>query len=136
MANLFLKLYPAIKWIYIDRNTEEVVKSLQKSNGGMEEWFHHPVDILRRHFLDKKYNGKSKEEYLIHLVEQHRKQAIKFKNDNLYLTTYPGFLDQFATHILPHFNLKYSEQEIEEMKKVLAFNSKSYMKEPYKLDEY
>lgn len=126
MANLFQKLYPSIKWVYIDRNTEEVVKSLLKSEGGMEMWFHHPVDILRRHFLGKDYTGKSKEEYLIHLVEQHRKQANTFKNDNLCSITYPEFLDQFETIILPHFNLKYSKLEINKMKKIITLNSKSY----------
>jgi hypothetical protein len=126
IVNLFQKLYPSTKWIYIDRNTEDVVKSLLKSNGGMESWFHHPVDILRKHFLDKDYNGISKEDYLIHLVEQHRKHAHKFKNNNLLLMTYPEFLEQFDTDILPHFNLKYSKQEINKMKKVMTFNSKSY----------
>lgn len=126
MAKLFHKLYPSIKWFYIDRNTEDVVKSLLKSNGGMEGWFHHPVDILRRHFLDKDYTGKSKEEYLFHLVEQHRKQANTFKNNNLCSITYPEFLDQFETTILPHFNLNYSKEEINKMKKIKAFNSKSY----------
>ncbi|MBL4708369.1 MAG: hypothetical protein JKY48_08040 [Flavobacteriales bacterium] len=131
MANLFQKLYPSIKWIYIDRKTEEVVKSLHKSDGGMEGWFNHPVDVLRRHFLNKDFNGTSKKEYLFDLVEQHRIHANKFKNDNLCLITYPNFLDQFSTIILPHFNLKYSEQEIEEMKHTMAFNSKLYKKEPY-----
>ncbi len=131
LVNLFQKLYPCTKWIYIDRETEDVVNSLKQSNGGMEGWFHHPVDILRKHFLDKNYNGNSKEEYLIHLVEQHRKQANKFKNDNLLAITYPEFLDQFAEKVLPHFNLKYSEQEIKNVKKLMAFNSKSYKNEPY-----
>jgi len=125
MANFFQQLHPSAKWIYIDRKTEEVVKSLKKSDGGMEGWFHHPVDILRRHFLDKDYNGTNKEDYLFHLVEQHRKQANKFKNENLLLINYPEFLNQFTEKILPHFNLKYSEQEIESVKKLMAFNSKS-----------
>lgn len=131
MVGMFQKLYPSTKWIYIDRKTEEVVKSLKRSDGGMEGWFHHPVDILRRHFLGKDYNGNSKEEYLIDLVEQHRKQAHKFKNDKLLFITYPEFLDQFLEKILPHFNLNYSEQEIEDVKTLMAFNSKSSKKELY-----
>lgn len=112
MANLFQKLYPSHKWVYINRNTEEVVKSLEKSNGGMENWFYHPVDVLRRHFLDKDFVGKSKEDYLMHLVEQHRKKAYQFKNDNLCLIDYPDFLNEFETKILPHFNIKFSEKEM------------------------
>jgi len=97
----------------------------------MESWFHHPVYILRRHFLGKNFDCNSKEEFLVRFVEQHRKQANKYKNDNLCLITYPEFIDQFATKVLPHFNLKYSKKEIEKMKRVLAFNSKVYEKELY-----
>jgi hypothetical protein len=131
MANLFQQLYPSVKWIYIDRKTEEVVKSLQKSDGGMESWFHHPTDYLRRYFLDKDFDGKGKEEFLTHLVEQHRKRAYQFKNEHLCCINYPEFLDQLATKILPHFNLNYSEQAIAKMKMALEFNSKSYQEEPY-----
>ena len=35
MADLFQELYPSVKWFYIDRNTTEVVSSLQKSRGEM-----------------------------------------------------------------------------------------------------
>lgn len=131
MANLFQKLYPSIKWIYIDRKTEKVVESLLKSDGGMEGWFHHPVDNLRRHFLREGFELNGKKEYLTHLVQQHRKQADKFKNDNLCFITYPEFLNQFDTKILPHFQLVFSVQEIQAAKKIMAFQSKSWVKKPF-----
>lgn len=129
VAFLFLKLYPSVKWIYIDRKTEEVVKSLQKSDGGMESWFYHPVDIFRRHFMDKDFKGESKEDYLIHLIDQHRDKAAVFKNENQYSTSYPEFLSELETKIIPHFNLKCTQQEIKKMKEMSAFNSKSNKKD-------
>ena len=128
MADLFQELYPSTKCFYIDRNTREVVKSLQQSNGGMQDWFDHPVDILRQHFLGKRRIFNNKEEYLTCLIKQHRKQYVKFKNENLCLITYPNFLDQFETTILAHLNLKYSKQEIKKMKMEMNYYSKSYVK--------
>lgn len=131
MVHLFQKIYPDTPWIYIDRKTEDVVNSLQRSNGSMQNWFHQPTDILRKHFIDQNYKITTQEEYLIHLVEQHRKQAYIHINEQCLSLTYPDFLTQFETSILSHFKLNYSEQEIKIAKDITHFYSKSFEKIPY-----
>lgn len=131
MLPLFQKIYPNTKWIYIDRKTEEVVHSLQRSNGAMQNWFHQPTDILRKHFIHKDYKITTQEAYLFHLVEQHRKQASTYANKQCLSLQYPNFLSQFETTILSHFKLNYSEQEIKIAKDITHFYSKSFEKIPY-----
>ncbi|AGC76076.1 hypothetical protein LX97_00751 [Nonlabens dokdonensis] len=131
MTDLFQELYPSTKSFYIDRNTEEVVASLQKSNGGMQDWFYHPVDCLRKHFVGNDRLFNSKEKFLTCLIENHRKQYLKFKNENLCLITYPDFLEQFDTTILNHLDLNYSAQEINKMKSEMNYYSKSHEKKRF-----
>jgi len=128
LANLFQEIYPTTPWIYIDRETKEVVHSLKNSNGGMEQWWDHPVDILRKYFVDKNHTCNSKEAYLTHMVEQHRKHASIYKNEHCCSLSYPNFLTEFEEKILPHFTLNFSAKEIEAAKKLLLFDSKSFEK--------
>lgn len=131
MLRFFQKIYPTTKWVYIDRKTEEVVNSLQRSNGSMQTWFHQPTDILRKHFIQKNYKVTTQKDYLFHLVEQHRKQANTYANKQCLSLQYPNFLSQFETTILFHFKLNYSEQEIKVAKDITHFYSKSFEKIPY-----
>ncbi|MEP0265418.1 hypothetical protein [Dokdonia sp.] len=131
MIRLFQKIYPSTKWTYIDRNTEDVVASLYKSDGGIQNWFYQPTDILRKHFIERSFTNTSKEKYLTHIVEQHRKQVKIYTNDNLCLLMYPEFIDKFETEILTHFNLQFSELELKDVKELMGFYSKSWEKKPY-----
>ena len=130
MIALFQELYPTTKWIYIDRKTEEVVTSLQKSDGGITQWWDHPVDHLRKHFTGEDYLYSTKEAYLTHMVNQHRTQAQMYSNRNGQKFTYPTFLNEFEK-ICAHFELKLSPQEIEVAQKATAYYSKSIYKKAY-----
>lgn len=132
MANLFQKLYPKVRWLYIDRNTSEVVQSLLKSEGGMESWYYHANDSLRKYFVDNNYSGGNKESYLIHLVEQHRKQAKAFKNEMACFLNYPNFINSFSSQVLPHFGLKVSQEDRIKMENISLFEAKSNIKIPFK----
>ncbi|WP_299767450.1 hypothetical protein [uncultured Dokdonia sp.] len=130
MINLFLELYPTTKWIYLDRKTDEVVASLKKSNGGFAQWWQYPSDFLKRHFTAKGYSYTTKEDYLIHMVEQHRKQAQLHTNSQALHTNYTTLLDDFEK-IMTHFDLNLTSQEIENAKKATAYYSKSVRKIPF-----
>lgn len=130
MIDLFLELYPTTKWIYLDRKTEDVVASLKKSNGGFAQWWQQPTDVLKKYFTAKGYPYTTKEDYLIHMVEQHRKQAQLHTNTQALHTNYNNLLDDFEK-ITTHFDLNLTSQEIENAKKVTAYYSKSASKIPY-----
>ena len=131
MRRLIEKIYPGMKWIYIDRETEEVVQSLMRSYGGMESWWHHPVDQVRKHFIGNNYTCKSKEDYLRRMVQQHRVYAKKYQNKELLSLHYPEFITQFESKILPHFELKFTDQEISHSNEMLTLNAKSMGGEKY-----
>lgn len=130
MTDLFQELYPTTKWVYIDRKTEEVVTSLQKSDGGIAQWWDYPIDHLRKHFTGENYCCTTKEAYLTHVVNQHRKQAEMFTNENSLKLMYPSFLTTFHK-ILYHFKLTLSPQEIKTAQKATAYYSKSIDKKVY-----
>jgi len=130
MIDVFLELYPTTKWIYLDRKTDEVVASLKKSDGGFAQWWQYPTDFLRRYFTGEGYHYTTKEAYLIHMVEQHRKQAQLHTNTQALHTNYTTLLDDFEK-ITAHFDLNLSDQEIENAKKATAYYSKSIHKIPY-----
>jgi hypothetical protein len=130
MIELFMELYPTTRCLYIDRKTEEVVSSLLKSDGGIARWWDHPVDNLRKHFVAKDYRYTTKDDFLTHLVEQHRKQVAIHTNKTVYKITYPTFLHDFEK-ILTHFTLIFSPQEIETAQKATAYYSKTSQKIAY-----
>jgi hypothetical protein len=130
MIDLFLELYPTTKSIYIDRKIEEVVTSLLKSDGGVAQWWDHPVDNLRKYFTGEDYQYTTKGAYLKHMVEQHRKQVAIHTNKTVYKITYPTFLNNFEK-VLTHFELTLSSQEIETAEKATAYYSKSTYKKVY-----
>lgn len=128
---LFQKLYPTVRCIYIDRKTEDVVASLKKSSNGMVNWWDHPVDELRKHFVGQNFKGKTKEEYLTRIIKQHRLYANRYKNKELCFLSYPDFLDEFENKILTHFNLTYSTHEINKSKEVRNYDAKSSTQNVY-----
>ncbi|RAI91997.1 hypothetical protein LV83_01223 [Algoriphagus yeomjeoni] len=127
LIQLFQKLYPSSPWIYIDRETEELVKILTREDGGFIDWWHHPVDILRKHFVESSICV-DQESYLRHMIEGHRKNALAAKNSNALLINYPDFLTAFP-EILAHFQLSFSTEEIKNALRFQRFESKHF--EPF-----
>lgn len=128
---LFQKAYPEVPWIFIDRKTEEVVKSLLKSGRGFVEWFYHPTTILQNYFLGEKRHTESVEKYLSEMVEAHKNCAVKAPfGKNLFLE-YPSFLNEFEDKILPHFGLEYSEKELQAAQEIKKYDSKSFPKKQF-----
>jgi hypothetical protein len=125
---LFQQLYPDIPWIYLDRDTDEVVDSLLEKGGGFAEWWYHPVDILRGFFTGRKAGSLNKEDYLRHMVEMHRFNALSNQNGKSGLFKYPEWIGQFEKAILPHFNLRFSENEIRDAMQVTRYDAKQLQK--------
>ncbi|MCB9235855.1 MAG: sulfotransferase [Bacteroidia bacterium] len=121
--DVFARIYPVAKWIYLDRKTEEVVASLLKSDGGMESWWDHPTDLLRKYFVRE--NHLTRGEYLTALVNAHREQARLHADSQLLSMHYPEFIGQFEKEILPHFDLKFTEEELSRSRERLIYHSKS-----------
>ncbi|WP_299678748.1 hypothetical protein [uncultured Dokdonia sp.] len=130
MIDVFLELYPTTKWMYLDRKTEEVVASLKKSDGGFAQWWEYPTDYPRKYFTAKEYRYTTKEDYLTHMVEQHRKQAKLHKNAQALYSNYITLINDFE-NIITHFKLHLSDQEIENAKKATTYYSKSITKITY-----
>lgn len=125
LIHLFQKLYPNIPWIYIDRETEELVEILKKEEGGFIDWWNHPVDILRKHFVESASICVDQESYLRHIVEGHRKNALAAKNLNGSIVDYPDFLKAIP-EILAHFQLTFSSEELVNALAFQRFESKQF----------
>lgn len=123
---LFQKAYPNVPWIFIDRKTEEVVQSLSKSGRGFVEWFHHPTDLLQNYFLGEKKETESFERYLLTMVEAHKNYAEKSQFGKNLFVEYPSFISEFESRILPHFNLKYVEKELQTVQEIKQYDAKSF----------
>ncbi len=122
--HLFQQIYPDVRWLYLDRDTNEVVNSLVKKGGGFAEWWEHPVDVFRKYFLGNEIKSISKENYLVQMVEHHRRFAITYKNEAACFLYYPGFIKDFERRILPHFLLPFSGDEIKKAMAATAYDSK------------
>ncbi|SFB55263.1 hypothetical protein [Algoriphagus aquimarinus] len=125
LIHLFQKLYPNTPWMYIDRNSENLVKTLKNKDGGFIEWWHHPVDMLRKHFVDNSSSSVDFESYLRSIVAGHRKSAVKAQNGNELFVLYPDFLNSIP-QILAHFQLSFSEEELEKSLAFQRYNSKEF----------
>jgi hypothetical protein len=130
-VGLFQKAYPNVPWIFIDRKTEDVVQSLLKSGNGFVEWFYHPTNLLQNYFLGEEKQFESLENYLFVMVEAHKKAAEKIRLGNNLFLEYPSFPNKFESEILPHFNLNYSEKELENAEEARKYDAKSIYKTPY-----
>jgi len=125
MADLFRELFPEVKRMYIDRPTGKCVESLVRSNGGMQQWYFHGSDILRKHFVGNQPNPLSFQEYLKILVDNHRSSA-EMKLSQLDLKVcYPDFIQKFESHICPHFEIEISQEEREKIIEQTRYDAKS-----------
>jgi len=122
----FHKIYPDVPWIFIDRKTEEVVKSLSTSGRGFVEWFYHPTTVLQNYFLGEKKQADSLESYLFEMVEAHKNRAKNATFGKNKIVEYPFFIDEFENKILPHFNLTYSENDLQAARETTKYDAKSF----------
>lgn len=128
---LFLLAFPGVKWVFLDRSTEDLLASLQRSDGGFIDWWDYPVDITRRQFLGKAATITSKEEYLQTMVAGHRKHAKQHRDAHALFLQYPEFLHQFD-RLLKHLRLTASTTELERAQAVLRYDAKSMEKVAWK----
>jgi hypothetical protein len=126
LVHLFQKLYPNTNWIYIDRDTEDTVQSLLKSGRGFVDWWNHPVDSMRRCFLSDTDIYENQEGYIRQMLLKHRHFAHQGKNEKSCFMNYPDFIAEYESVILPHFNLRYSKEELELSLGMTQFESKQY----------
>lgn len=123
---LFQKAYPEVPWLFIGRNTGDVVNSLLKSGRGFVEWFYHPTDLLRKYFLGEKMKQQSLEKYLFEMVEAHKSTAEKFRSEKNLFVEYPSFINEFESALLPHFNLKYNSKELQAAQEIKKYDAKNF----------
>lgn len=125
-VHIFQKLYPDTNWIYIDRDTEDMVQSLLKSGKGFVDWWNHPVDSMRQHFLSDTDIYEDQEGYIRLMLLKHRHFAHQGKNEKSCFVDYPDFIAEYESVILPHFNLRYSKSEIALSLEMTQFESKQH----------
>lgn len=124
LIHFFHKLYPNTPWIYIDRESEKLVQTLKNKDGGFIDWWYHPVDILRKHFVENT-SSVDFESYLRSIIEGHRKHAIAAQNGHELFVHYPDFLNALS-QILAHFQLTFSTEELEKSLAYLRYDSKQF----------
>lgn len=132
--NLILEVFPKTKWIFLNRETEALVKSLMKNKRGFIDWWDHPVDILRKHFIEPGREIKNKEEYLREMIRGHRAYANSQKNSNGLFIEYPTFIEEYEA-ILKHFDLEPTEKEEALLKEVVKYDSKLTEKKLWQLNK-
>ena len=131
LIKLFIKAFPNLKWIYLDRSQPELLNSLMKKSGGFIDWYDFPTDVFKNLFLDPNVLVKSKADYLAQMVNKHREHAMVNKNHNSLFLDYSTFIDQY-NQILQHFGIEATEMELARSKEVSTYNSKSIQKEIWK----
>jgi hypothetical protein len=121
---LMVEVFPEVKWIFLDRETESLVRSLMKKDGGFITWWDHPVDVIRKHFIESGKEIKDKEAYLREIIRGHRSSAISQKgSENLFLE-YPQFIERYQ-EIFDYFELKPTKEELNNIKEMMNYDSKS-----------
>ncbi|MDN3724246.1 hypothetical protein QRD02_07615 [Aequorivita sp. SDUM287046] len=132
---LFQKAYPNVPWIFIERNSADVVKSLLKNGRGFVEWWYHPTDLLQKYFLGKNPQPETFDAYLFEMVEAHKAAAQKGNSSNKLALEYPDFINEFESRVLLHFNLNFTNTELEVALEKTKFDAKSIEKSEFLKDE-
>ncbi|MEZ4934642.1 MAG: hypothetical protein R2788_21255 [Saprospiraceae bacterium] len=127
LIRLFHQAFPNLKWIFIDRETEELTNSIMSKDGGFIEWWDHSVDHLRKHFIETGITINNKEDYIRQMIKGHRSHANDHKNSRGLFLNYPQFIEDYE-EIINHFGLAVTEEEIANSKKMLEYDSKSMEK--------
>ncbi|MEO1053731.1 MAG: hypothetical protein AAFX87_24050 [Bacteroidota bacterium] len=121
---LFQKCFPKTKWLFLDRNTDELLSSLEKNKGGFIDWWAHPVDVIRKHFIRPNVAVLNRHDYLKEMVTGHREKARMASNANALFLKYPSFIDKFS-EILDHFEIVASKDDMQRATQVLDYDSKA-----------
>ncbi|HMQ46772.1 MAG TPA: hypothetical protein PKA00_04715 [Saprospiraceae bacterium] len=122
--DLFQELYPQTPWLYVDRDQEATLQSLLQSGNGFVQWWDHPVDELRRHFVGAGKTYVNKAAFLKDMLEKHRQHAHARCNEQACFIEYPEFIQQFEA-ITRHFGLRFEPDELLLAQGVTAFDSKN-----------
>lgn len=122
--DLILNVFPTVKWVYLDRETESLLKSLKTKSGGFIDWWDHPVDELRKHFIASDSAIQNKDEYLREMIRGHRLHANRKKDDHSIFLEYPTFIQDYKK-IFNHFDLESTEEEEALLQEVIKYDSKS-----------
>lgn len=128
LVNLFLEIYPDVPWIYLDRDTESAVDSSLRDGGGWVQWIDFPTDLPRKYLLKPGARPTNKEDYVRQVIIGQRERASAFFSELSRAFHYPAFIDQFETDILPHFDLNFTQEEINIARQMTQYQSKSYDK--------
>ncbi len=124
---IFQRAFPGVPWIYLDRDDKALTATLLETTGGFIDWWNHPVDIVRKHFLPPAKAVRSKEEFVAEMIAGHRFHATTNKDENGLFFSYPEFLASYAA-IVAHFGLPTTEQEAKDMQEMLQYDAKSVEK--------
>ncbi|MTB50724.1 hypothetical protein [Lewinella sp. W8] len=128
---IFRRAFPGVRWIFLDRETESLLASLQRSDGGFIDWWNHPTPLTPRAFLGEGADFADKEAYLRAMVLGHREQARIHQDSTALFLQYPEFLHQFDA-ILRHLGLAASPDEMARAKATLRYDAKSMKRLPWK----
>lgn len=127
LIRLFPKAFPNLNWIFIDRETEALTNTLMNRDGGFIDWWEHPVDQVRKYFIETGKTINNKEEYIGEMIKGHRSHANGNRNSNALFLNYPQFIEDYEG-IINHFGLAATEEDIANSKKMLEYDSKSMEK--------
>ncbi|MEL6559604.1 MAG: hypothetical protein AAFQ94_15540 [Bacteroidota bacterium] len=124
---LFKQAFPNVKWLFLHREEESLLSSLERSDGGFIDWWEHPVDVLRKHFLPTGKEIQSTRDYLLEMIRGHKHKAVQARDENSLFLEYPGFIENFE-EILTHLGIGTGEEDIANALKLLAYDSKTLEK--------
>jgi len=130
--DLFQEIFPDVAWLYLDRNTDEVVASLMKANNVFLNWWRLGERNPMKAFFDGTERFTDKKGYLHYIIGLHRKYAHDYENDKCRFLNYPGFIRDFESVILPHFGLDYSSEALKKALELIRYESKSLEPVPFK----
>lgn len=125
LIEIFQKLYPDVPWIYIDRDTERAVESSLRDGYGFVQWWDFPTDLPRKFFLDGNDLPTDKRSYVTNIIERQRSHALNSRNGRCRFFQYPEFIGNFETTILAHFDMYFSDEELQEARAMTHYQSKS-----------
>jgi hypothetical protein len=131
--DLFLEVWQNVPWLYLDRKEEEVIHSMEASNSGFTEWWDHAGRVLVGKIFKDSDRIPSKRHFLEKMLHKKRSVARKHsKSKQALFLDYTELISALEGQILPHFNLKFSAQEVEDSLEQTKWYSKSIVPKRYK----
>jgi len=124
LIRLFHRAFPGVKWLYLDRDAEALLASLEKADGGLLDWWNSPTDILWKHFVLDRNEVTDKASFLRSIIAGHHHHANQHRNEQGLFLTYPNFLEAFEP-IVDHFGLVATADEIAQAQEQRKYNAKT-----------